>query len=317
MALTRFVPTEYFSPQELAQIRSRSNVRGIWCVIHAWAVIAAAMTLYAAWPNPLTFVVAVVVIGSRQLGLAILMHDAAHGVLTASSWLNDRLSQIFCAWPVFSDTVAYRHYHMIHHRRTQQPDDPDLHLSAKFPITAASFRRKLWRDLSGQTGFKQRKAQFRNALGKPGMSLRARWLHFRRRMAKMLLANLVLLLILSAVGKPQYYLMFWLLPLLTWQQVVTRIRNIAEHAMVPDNDDIMRNARTTYAGILARAFLAPYWVNYHVDHHLLFYVPCYNLPKLHRLLLSKGLGPRMEIRPGYREVLRLATSRMPALAAPA
>ncbi|MGC8534292.1 MAG: fatty acid desaturase family protein [Rhizomicrobium sp.] len=317
MALTRFVPAEYFSPQELAQIRSRSNVRGIGCVIHAWAVIAAAMTLYAAWPNPLTFVAAVVVIGSRQLGLAILMHDAAHGVLTANSWLNDRLSQIFCAWPVFSDTVAYRHYHMIHHRRTQQPDDPDLHLSAKFPITTASFRRKLWRDLSGQTGFKQRKAQFRNALGKPGMSLSARWSHFRRRMAKMLVANLVLLLILSAVGKPQYYLMFWLLPLLTWQQVVTRIRNIAEHAMVPDNDDVMRNARTTYAGILARAFLAPYWVNYHVDHHLLFYVPCYNLPKLHRLLLSKGLGPRMEIRPGYRDVLRLATSRMPAPAAPA
>jgi fatty acid desaturase len=314
MALTRFVPAAYFSPEELAQIRSRSNVRGILCVLHAWAVIAAAMAVYAVWPNPLTFVIAVVVIGSRQLGLAILMHDAAHGVLTASSWLNDRLSQFFCAWPVFSDTVAYRHYHMIHHRRTQQPDDPDLHLSAKFPITAASFRRKLWRDLSGQTGFKQRKAQLRNALGRPHMTLGERWAHFRRRMGKMLLANLVLLLILSAVGKPQYYLMFWLLPLLTWQQVVTRIRNIAEHAMVPDNDDVMRNARTTYAGLLARTFLAPYWVNYHVDHHLLFYVPCYNLPKLHRLLLSKGLGPKMEIRSGYLDVLRLATSRMPAAA---
>ena len=286
-------------------------------MLHAWAVIAAAMALYAVWPNPLTFIVAVVVIGSRQLGLAILMHDAAHGVLTASSWLNNRLSQIFCAWPVFSDTIAYRHYHMIHHRRTQQPDDPDLHLSAKFPITIASFRRKLWRDLSGQTGFKQRKAQFRNALGKPGMSLSARWAHFRGRMAKMLLVNLVLLVILSAFGKPQYYVMFWLLPLLTWQQVVTRIRNIAEHAMVPDNDDVMRNARTTYARILGRAFLAPYWVNYHVDHHLLFYVPCYNLQKLHQLLLSKGLGSKMETQHGYRQVLHLATSKSASAAAAA
>ncbi|MDE2464155.1 MAG: fatty acid desaturase family protein [Alphaproteobacteria bacterium] len=314
MALTRFVPAEYFSPEELAQVRARSDVKGIFCVVHAWAVIAAAMVLYAVWPNPLTFLVAVVVIGSRQLGLAILMHDAAHGVLTATSRLNDLLSQFLCAWPVFSDTIAYRHYHLIHHRRTQQPDDPDLHLSAKFPITKTSFRRKLWRDLSGQTGFKQRKAQMRNALGKPGMTLGERWAHFRRRMGKMLLANLVLLLILTAFGKPQYYLMFWLLPLLTWQQAVTRIRNIAEHAMVPDNDDVMRNARTTYAGIVARAFLAPYWVNYHVDHHLLFYVPCYNLPRLHHLLLSKGLGPKMEIRHGYRDVLRLATSRSPSAA---
>lgn len=314
MALTRFVPAEYFSPEELAQVRARSDVKGIFCVVHAWTVIAAAMALYAVWPNPLTFLVAVVVIGSRQLGLAILMHDAAHGVLTATSRLNDLLSQFLCAWPVFSDTIAYRHYHLIHHRRTQQPDDPDLHLSAKFPITKTSFRRKLWRDLSGQTGFKQRKAQMRNALGKPGMTLGERWAHFRRRMGKMLLANLVLLLILTAFGKPQYYLMFWLLPLLTWQQAVTRIRNIAEHAMVPDNDDVMRNARTTYAGIVARAFLAPYWVNYHVDHHLLFYVPCYNLPRLHQLLLSKGLGPKMEIRHGYRDVLRLATSRSPSAA---
>ena len=114
-------------------------------------------------------------------------------------------------------------------------------------------------------------------------------------MGKMVLANLVLLAILTAFGKPHYYLMFWILPLLTWQQVVTRIRNIAEHAMVPDNNDPMRNARTTYAKWWERAMFAPYWVNYHVDHHLLFYVPCYNLPKLHRMLLAKGLGPKMEI----------------------
>ena len=105
--------------------------------------------------------------------------------------------------------------------------------------------------------------------------------------------------ILTALGKPHYYLMFWLLPLLTWQQVITRMRNIAEHAMVPDNNDVMRNARTTYARWWERALWAPYWVNYHVDHHMLIYVPCYNLPKLHALLLAKGYGPRMEIQKNY------------------
>jgi fatty acid desaturase len=58
-----------------------------------------------------------------------------------------------------------------------------------------------------------------------------------------------------------------------------------------------------------RALVAPYWVNYHVDHHLLFYVPCYNLPKLHAMLLAKGFGPRMEIRKNYREILTLALSK--------
>ncbi len=34
---------------------------------------------------------------------------------------------------------------------------------------------------------------------------------------------------------------------MTWQMVITRVRNIAEHAVVPDNNDVFRNARTTYA----------------------------------------------------------------------
>jgi hypothetical protein len=40
---------------------------------------------------------------------------------------------------------------------------PDLILSAPFPITRPSYRRKFWRDISGQTGYAQRKAQFLNA----------------------------------------------------------------------------------------------------------------------------------------------------------
>ena len=309
MSVARFNPTEYFTAEDIAAVRARSDRTGLLCVFHAWAVIGAAMAVYAVWPNPLTFLAAVLVIGSRQLGLAILMHDAAHGVLVRSKWLNDPLSQIFCAWPVFTDTIPYRHYHLVHHRVTQQPDDPDLHLSAKFPITRKSYSRKFLRDITGQTGFKLRRAQLRNALGKPGEGFTQRFATFRKRMGKMVLANLVLLALMTAFGKPHYYLMFWLLPLLTWQQVVTRIRNIAEHAMVPDNDDPMKSARTTYAKWWERALFAPYWVNYHVDHHLLFYVPCYNLPALHALLLEKGLGPKMEIQKDYADVLRLATSR--------
>ena len=95
---------------------------------------------------------------------------------------------------------------------------------------------------------------------------------------------------------------------MTWELFVTRIRNIAEHACVPDNDDRLRNTRTTEANWLERLLVAPYFVNYHLEHHLLVSAPAYNLPKAHRLLLAKGLGPRMEVRPGYLSVLKLATS---------
>jgi fatty acid desaturase len=308
MNVARF-DTRVFSPAEIKSIRARSNVKGLACIAHAWIVIGASMALYAFYPNPLTFIVGVILIGSRQLGLAILMHDAAHGVLLRTKAWNDPVSQWLAAYPVFNDTIRYRYYHLVHHRKTQQPDDPDFSLSAPFPITRQSFLRKMIRDFTGQTGFKQRRAQIRAALGKPGQSFTERFRSFRVKLGGPILANLVLLAILTAFGKPQYYLMFWILPLLTWQQVITRIRNIAEHAIVPDNDDPFRNARTTYASLLERAVLAPYWVNYHVDHHLMMYVPCYNLPELHRMLLEKGLGPRMEIQQNYFSILKLATSK--------
>lgn len=307
MNVARFNPATVFTPAELAQVRARSDLTGLLCIVHAWAVIGAAMALYALWPNPLTFVLAVAIIGTRQLGLAILMHDGAHHVLMKTPAFNEWASQWLCAFPVFAETIAYRHYHLKHHRSTQQADDPDLILSAPFPITRQSLWRKMVRDLTGQTGYKQRAFQLTRAFA--GATLGEKLRTFRTRLGRQTFVNLVLLGLFTAFGKPHYYLMFWLLPLLTWQMAVTRLRNIAEHAVVPDNDDVFRSARTTYANWPARAFLAPYWVNYHVDHHLLMYVPCYNLPKLHALLLAKGFGPQMEIQKSYATVLAMATSR--------
>lgn len=105
------------------------------------------------------------------------------------------------------------------------------------------------------------------------------------------------------------YPLLWLVPLLTWMMVITRIRNIAEHAVVPDSSDPLRNTRTTRANVLERLFIAPYYVNYHLEHHLLFYVPCYNLPRVHRILSESRHAGRMEVQPGYAAVLRLATAR--------
>jgi fatty acid desaturase len=91
--------------------------------------------------------------------------------------------------------------------------------------------------------------------------------------------------------------------------VITRIRNIAEHAVVPDSNDPLRNTRTTRAGLLERIFVAPYYVNYHLEHHLLFYVPCYHLPKVHAILMRGDKAKQMELQDGYGRVLALATAK--------
>ncbi len=267
---------------------------GALLVLHAWGLIFGSMALFAVFPNPLTFILAVMVIGARQLGLAILMHDAAHGLLFANRRLNEWAATWLCASPVFTSLALYRPYHLTHHRHTQQAEDPDLGLSAPFPVSRRSLWRKIARDLSGRTAYRRRLEQLRRGLAKE-------WRSF--------VANLVLLGALTAIGTWWLYPLLWLVPLATWYQLVSRIRNIAEHAVVPDNDDPLRNTRTTHANFLERLLVAPYWVNYHLEHHLFMFVPCWRLPAAHRALLAAGLGERMEIQPGYRAVLRLATSR--------
>ena len=71
-------------------------------------------------------------------------------------------------------------------------------------------------------------------------------------------------------------------------------------------------------GGLARLLLAPYFVNYHLEHHLLTAMPCYRLPTMHRLLAAKGVMENCEVQPDYGTVLRLATTRQaePAARAP-
>jgi len=98
----------------------------------------------------------VMIVGTRQLGLAILMHEAAHGGLHPNRAINEWIGQWLCAVPIGADLASYRSYHLQHHRYTQQMEDPDLSLSAPFPITKESFTRKAIRDLTGQTFVKQR-----------------------------------------------------------------------------------------------------------------------------------------------------------------
>ena len=107
------------------------------------------------------------------------------------------------------------------------------------------------------------------------------------------------MVVMGVLGEWWYGFAFWQLPYLTWFQLVLRIRNIAEHGATERSEDPLRNVRTTLAGPVARALVAPYWVNYHLEHHLVMHVPCWRLPKMHALLKRTGAADRMNVAPGY------------------
>jgi fatty acid desaturase len=298
-AVARIDPKEVFSPEQWARLAARSYWRGLVCVAGAWGLIAAAGAMFVLWPNPATYLLALMLIGARQLGLAILMHDAAHGALHPDQRVNDWVGEWLCAAPVGARLDAYRAYHLKHHRYTEQPEDPDLPLSAPFPITRKSLWRKIVRDLSGQTFFKQRIA--------PLLAPRApEEMVVYRGPNRFFLTNALLFLVLTLAGYWWAYPALWIVPMATWLPLVTRLRNIAEHAVVATKEDPFSHARTTLAGPLERLFIAPYWVHYHGEHHVFMHVPCYNLQRLHSMLMAKGYRPRMIIAPSYAAVLAQA-----------
>lgn len=305
-AAARVNPKDFFSAEDWAPLARRSGWRGLALVAHAWAMIAAAGAMAVVWP--VTIPIAIAIIGARQLGLAILMHDAAHGALHPNLKVNDWVGNHLTT----GDLVPYRPYHLGHHKYAQQAEDPDLGLSAPFPITRTSLRRKIIRDLTGQTYYKQKWSGLVGRLRerKPGEPL---WPILKDAVVrrKRFFAGMIVTVALTApFGLWWVWPVLWLIPQATWLPMITRLRNIAEHACVAEGEpDPLRHARTTHANLLERMFLAPYYVNYHCEHHMFMHVPCYNLPKVQRLLKRQGVFPQMLTAASYVAVLRLASSK--------
>jgi fatty acid desaturase len=306
----RIDPKAYFAPQEWAPLSRRSRWKGLALLAHAWIVIGLATAMAVAapgWWKLAAIPLAIAIIGARQLGLAILMHDAAHVALHPDPRINDWVGNHLTT----GGLAGYRSYHLTHHKYAQQGEDPDLVLSAPFPITRVSLRRKIVRDLTGQTYYKLRwsglvKRIAERKPGEPLWPLLADAVVSRRRFFIGMVATVA---VTAPFGLWWVWPVLWLVPQATWLPMVTRLRNIAEHACVPKNEpDPLRHARTTMANWLERAFIAPYYVNYHCEHHMFMHVPCYNLPRAHRLLVRKGVWDGMLSAPGYLSMLKVATA---------
>ena len=103
----------------------------------------------------------------------------------------------------------------------------------------------------------------------------------------------------------------WAATFMTSYMLVIRLRQIAEHAAVPDaNDpDPRLNTRTVTAPLWQRWLLAPNGVNYHLEHHLLPGVPCYRLQTFRARLIEKGWLDQAPIFNSYHQVFAHAVRR--------
>ncbi|MDF3031752.1 MAG: fatty acid desaturase [Moraxellaceae bacterium] len=323
-AETRRKVTDLFTRDEIKMLTARSDLMGFWAVGSTWAVIAGAFALMA-WGStqPLVlaipaFVLGLAVIGGRQLCLAILMHDASHGTLFRTKWLNDILADWACARPIWNDLQKYKLHHFVHHTKTGTAEDTDITLTEPFPCSRSSLLRKFARDVSGLTGLKFFVGRFLMDAGylkwtiandvtwlpKEGVTPLQRVVMFLRNGTPTFIVSGLLFAALWASGHPWLFAA-WVFAYMSPFSLFVRIRSMAEHACTEKTTDMFRNTRTTRAGPLARATVAPIHVNYHIEHHVMASVPYFRLPVMHRMLRERNAVPEA---PGYLDVLRVVSS---------
>ena len=322
----RTTVSELFSREEIRQLTRRSDLMGLLAVLFTWVVIAATFAGVAlSWPyllwwgKGLVCVLALIILGGRQLALGILTHDASHSSLFESRWMNDVFADWVCARPVWNMLHRYRPYHLKHHARTSLPDDPDLTLVAGLPTTRLSLARKFMRDIIGITGLKFVAGRVlmdagvfewtvTNDIKRIPQQGRAWWdypLAFFKNSGGAIITNSILFGLLWLSGHGWLYGL-WLLAYVTPFPLFIRIRSMAEHAATESGLDILKNTRTTRAGFIARALVAPIRVNFHMEHHFMASVPYFRLPKMHNMLRERGHVP---VPPGYSDVLKIMSGK--------
>ena len=304
-ALTDVLPTDRLGPSgrpigdlrtelyRIHSVRNAANVVALWA--QSFGVVILALALH----HPGAWAVAFVLQGRAFALYGILTHEAAHRLLFRSRRLNDVVGTWLVGAPGFVPLQAYRRGHMAHHREEFGLTEPDMNLYVGYPITKASWRRKLRRDALGVSGWKNLKLLL-VALTKSSS---------RPFAMPIAIAQVAICAGFALAGYPLAWPLLWLAPWMTGWRVLNRLRAVAEHGGAQHSSDRRLTTHHVRQSWLPRFWMVPYNTGWHLAHHVDIGVPFQNLPALHRELERAGwVVPELEYR-SYRALWRRASSR--------
>ncbi|MBM3642917.1 MAG: fatty acid desaturase [Alphaproteobacteria bacterium] len=266
-------------PALLKRLYERSDLHGAaqtaahiaGLMLGGWAVLA---SLGTAWVVPAFLVQTFLLVG-----VFAAMHEAVHYSAFRTRWPNEVLAFMSGATILFN-AAFYRHFHLAHHRYTQDPArDPEL-IASPAPRTP----REYWLRLSALPYLKARLVGLVTVPfgARPGESFihPTAWPTIRR-WGWGVLAVYAALLAGSIALETAALVWAWLLPWLAGLPIL-RAYLLSEHTLCAESDDGFANTRTTLSNPLVR--LVMWNLPYHAEHHLFPNVPFHRLPEAHRHL---------------------------------
>lgn len=295
--LNKPIANGWISHQELKELHELSSWRSLTRVVMEYLAIAICIFAGIKSSSILLYLLTLVIIGSRQHALFILMHDAAHGLIAKNKKVNDTVGRLI-SWSLFASFDQYRAHHKDHHvqKWLNTEKDPDFVRKQtdewKFPMKKKRFYLMLFRDISGFGAL-----DYLNdikTLKKSGHKVK------NKNIAKYRLSFYVLsIIILTLVSGWSEFFFYWVIPFITYLKLVFRFRSIADHSAL-ENEHLYDRTRTIIPNFLEKLLIAPCSISIHNEHHTFQSVPYYKLRKLHSLLMrNKEYERNIILDPGY------------------
>lgn len=288
------------------ELRRIPVARNVGNVVSVWAQSVGVLVL-ASWISvrvPLAAAVAIWAVAFLLVGRAfalfsILAHEAAHRLLFPRRSVNDAVGRWLLAYPAFVPFDLYRHSHFAHHKDELGAGEPDLNLYLGYPVTRASWHRKLRRDAFGRSGWKNLKGLLGALRSDRGRAFAVRILVVQ---AVLAVGFGVLL------GRWWLWPLLWLAPWMTVWRVLNRLRAVAEHGGMTASPDRRRTTHVVDQHWPARFWIVPFNTGWHLAHHADMGVPFQHLPALHAELVDAGwVTPEATFR-NYRVLWKTAAS---------
>ena len=301
-ALPDVLPTDRLLAGGKAVPALRSDLRRIsnWRSGLAVLVVCAEPIViigFAVWlSHPAAWILAFLLMGRQYARFASLGHEAVHRTLFSNRRVNDFVGRWVLSYPSWVPFELYRRAHLDHHRDEMGPKEPDMALYRSYPVSRASFRRKLVRDATGRTGWKLFRGLVRAAAKRKPAAV------------KIMACQIPILAAFVLIGRPELYVLLWWLPHLTVWRVINRLRSVAEHGGLMRSKDRRQTTHDVVQSPIAKFWLVPFNIGYHLAHHVDMGVPNWNLPKLQQELVASGWVTEQYSYPNYRSLWRALAS---------
>jgi fatty acid desaturase len=298
------VATKHTLDQESVRALSApSNLHGVMDVVLVWGLIVSAIVMANAVNRWYVYLIASVVIGSRQNALATLAHEAWHCLTFSSRKVNHWVGAWLYSYPIGIPYYHDRERHLRHHREVGYDYDPD------WVNYSNQNRESPWRVLRYLASLLFGALLFSTLFslvtrGRPRISLSsgrspADTPGMLGELGRSALCQGVLFLVATFVFHWWTYFLLWLLPLATFAGFFANFRSFVEHVAASDDAMPEERLRDIEASPLTRFFLSPSHFNFHALHHAHPSIPHYNLPKGKSLYIKQAGVYPFTVWPGY------------------